>query len=121
MPRGTVKLISPFGTVVSEGIINQDSSFVLPEMSRQLNVEMRQISSTGLWPANYRIQVNYRYDGLDTFARKQQTLFFINIPGVLVFIACAATVYYLVFKYKIIQKATKKARTALRNQKTKKS
>ena len=81
VPRGTVKIMTPGGRVISEGIINEDSSFVLPETSRQLTVAMRPLSASGLWPSLYTIEVSYRYDGVDYFAHKQAFLYFVNVPA----------------------------------------
>lgn len=78
VPRGTVKLLSSNGTVLARGIINQESSFVFPETTRELTVELNKENNTGLWPTTYMIQVDYRYDGIDQVARKEKGVFYIN-------------------------------------------
>lgn len=82
VPRGTVQVTTPSGKVIAEGIINDESGILLPETYRQLYVPMHQIGSNGSWPGLYKLRVQYRYDGLDRFATRTQTIFFLNIPGV---------------------------------------
>lgn len=62
VPRGLVRLIDPRGREVARGIINTDSSFVLPESFRRLQVTTQPLSRAWL-PGRYRLAVQYRYDG----------------------------------------------------------
>lgn len=111
VPRGIVKIISPNGTVVSQGVINEESSYVLPETTRQLTVEMNDIGSVGLWPALYRVQVDYRYEGFETFARKEKTVYFMNLVSlVLILLVIGGGLYYaLKVHHKTAKKSSKKA------------
>lgn len=84
IPRGTVKLIAPGGKVVSQGIINEGSGYVLPETFRRLTTELTSVARPRWWPATYSMQVSYRYDGLDVPAVKTFTVRFINLPALLV-------------------------------------
>lgn len=81
IPRGIVRILTPGGTVVAEGIINEDSGFLLPETSRTVHVPLRRIAPTGFWPGFYRLEATYRYDGLDRVATKSMPLRFFNGPG----------------------------------------
>ena len=83
IPRGTVRIVSPSGKVVSRGVINEDSSYILPETSRQLSVDLTSIGFRSLWPTLYHVEINYRYEGVDQFAHKSQRLYFVNVPGII--------------------------------------
>jgi hypothetical protein len=83
VPRGTVQLMTPSGAIVAEGIINEESAAVLPGTHRQLSSTLHTVGKPGLWPAFYKLKVTYRYDGLDRFATRTQTIHFVNIPGLL--------------------------------------
>ncbi len=83
VPRGKVLLKSLSGAVISQGIINGQSEFVLPETTRNLTVKLNPISSISMWPNKYHIQVDYRYDGIDNFASKDKSLYFLNLPSLL--------------------------------------
>lgn len=87
VPRGTVKLLAVNGSVVAQGVINEESSYVLPETERVLTVKLNKTGSVGLWPAAYKLQIDYRYDGIDQIARREQSLYFLNAQS---FIALAA-------------------------------
>jgi hypothetical protein len=82
VPRGTVRLISPSGHVVSHGVINEASAYVLPETSRQLIVQTESVSNHGWEPGTYKLQVDYRYDGYDQFASKTLNLRYYNFIGI---------------------------------------
>lgn len=62
VPRGLVRLVDPAGHEVARGIINADSSFVLPESFRRLQVVLQPMARAWL-PGHYRLAVQYRYDG----------------------------------------------------------
>ena len=79
IPRGTVKLKSPGGTVVAQGIINSESAFVLPESFRELYVPLTKIGSAAPWPGLYNIEVDYRYEQITRTATKTYTLHFVDL------------------------------------------
>lgn len=78
VPRGTVRLLGPHNTLLGQGAINEDSSFILPDAYRQLVVPIKLIGTAAWWPARYTLQVNYRYDGLAQAARHEESFYFIN-------------------------------------------
>jgi len=84
VPRGTVQLFGPHNTLIGQGAINEDSSFILPDAYRQLTVPIRSVGSAGWWPEHYTLQVNYRYDGLAVAATRTEKFYFINLPHLLV-------------------------------------
>lgn len=95
VPRGTVKILSVGGEVVAQGVINEESGFVLPETSRAIAVEMYSVGSVGLWPAMYHLQVDYRYDGISKFVRKDQSLYFINTTGLAKILILLSAAYWI--------------------------
>lgn len=99
VPRGTVKLIAPGGSVISKGIINEASSYVLPESSRQLIVQTESVGSMGWSPGTYKVQVDYRYDGYEQFASKSLTIKYYNIIGLTAFMIFLFAILYGAYKY----------------------
>lgn len=79
VPRGTVELVSPGGTVVARGIINDESAFVLPETFRELIVPLKAVRHAPPLPGVYRLRVNFRYEGITRTAEKTFTLNFIDL------------------------------------------
>lgn len=79
VPRGTVVLRSPSGAVLAKGVINSESAFVLPETFREIYVPLTKVSNDFPFPGLYKVEVDYRYDGIDKTAHKTQTLRFINL------------------------------------------
>jgi hypothetical protein len=125
VPRGTVKIISPSGKLISKGIINEESSFVLPETSRQLLVDMKEQSSAGIWPAFYNVQVDYRYDGIAQYAHKEQLLYFVNLPGILLIVFIVSILGLFAWRYrdhlKKLAVEAKKHKNIIKNKKHQKS
>lgn len=83
IPRGIVTVVDSRGKVVSKGIINDDSGIILPETLRRYYVPMQQIASSAL-PGQYKLRVDFRFDGISQF-RSYQTSFWI-IPWYVILI-----------------------------------
>ncbi|MEK7600084.1 MAG: hypothetical protein AAB462_03570 [Patescibacteria group bacterium] len=98
VPRGIVKIVSPRGNVVSQGVINEASSYVLPETYRQLPVSLKSVAKEGIWPKFYRLDVYYRYDGINSFTAKSYTLYLVNWAAIVAFIATTALIVFIIFK-----------------------
>lgn len=64
VPRGTIELKNPFGSVVSRGIINEQSGFVLPESTRIFDVTLASYGQSW-FPGRYKLVTTWRYDGTD--------------------------------------------------------
>lgn len=62
VPRGLIRVVDPAGHEVARGVINTDSSFILPESFRRLQVATLPLARAWL-PGRYRLAVQYRYDG----------------------------------------------------------
>ncbi len=82
VPRGLVTITNPFGHEVARGIINNQSGFTLPGLSRDYVIEMS-YSSKLLWPGRYHIHVAYRYDGRDDTTNLETSFLLLNIPLVI--------------------------------------
>jgi hypothetical protein len=72
VPRGNVMLSSSGGKLISKGVINQDSTIVLPEASRQYSVVLAPINGGGR-PGKYVLRVDFRFDGISQFRSYQQS------------------------------------------------
>ncbi|MEO8105566.1 MAG: hypothetical protein ABI602_04510 [Candidatus Saccharibacteria bacterium] len=98
VPRGTVRLLGPHNSLIGQGAINEDSSFILPDAYRQLGVPIKLVGAAPWWPAHYTLQVNYRYDGLAQTARHEEKLYFVNWPhlgfSIVIIIGLAIMLYY---------------------------
>lgn len=73
VPRGYIEVTDPAGKLISKGIINQDSSLILPGSTRQFVTLMQPISAANK-PGRYKITAYYRYDGQNEFTK--QTMYF---------------------------------------------
>lgn len=106
VPRGLVQLVGPTGEVISQGIINSESAFVLPETFREIPVTLGKINGSTSLPGVYRIKVNYRYDGITTIASKQYLLRYVNAAGIAVVSIVVGVLLY--YGYKSLRKRTVK-------------
>ena len=79
VPRGTVIIKNPSGLVVSKGIINPDSSLILPDHNRTFKVAMSDYKKL-VWPGKYSIEYTYRYDGQNTTTTLKQNMRVYNLP-----------------------------------------
>ncbi len=66
VPRGTVELYSPTGSLMSRTTINPESSFVLPESFRQFTSAIKLDKQPWL-PGRYKTVVNWRWDSQEIF------------------------------------------------------
>lgn len=91
-PRGFVEVTDPDGMLIAKGIINPDSSIVLPGASRKFVTIMQPINNASK-RGQYKITVRYRYEGEDKFSVQAITfnrgflaknLIFLAVPVVVV-------------------------------------
>lgn len=68
VPRGIVRVKDSLGREITKGIINPESALILPERSRVFKVALDTKGRTP-WPGRYIIEVDYRYDGQETFTQ----------------------------------------------------
>jgi len=90
VPRGVVMLSSPNGQVLRRGVINEESGYVLPETFRQFYILPTVLKKPGLWPATYKLKVDYRYDGISQYATQSYQIRYVNPLGILLLLAVIA-------------------------------
>jgi len=78
IPRGLVKLTSPTGTVIAQGVVNTQSAFILPSTSRELNVPLTVLAKAAAIPGPYHLVVQYRYDSVTVYATKHYFVDYLN-------------------------------------------
>lgn len=66
VPRGYIEVTDPKGIVVAKGIINPESTLVLPGTSRQFITLLQPVNPGG--GGRYKLTAYYRYDGKEQFA-----------------------------------------------------
>lgn len=114
IPRGTVKILSPSGNVISQGVINEESGYVLPETSKQILVRLKTMAHKDLRTSVYNLQVDYRYDGLDKFARHEQPIYITSVIGLVVLIPLLGAIILVALKLRVPQQLYKKSAKYLR-------
>lgn len=110
IPRGLVKLTSPGGTVVAQGIINAESAYILPESARELLVPLNSVANALPVPGLYHLEVEYRYDGIDRVAHKQVTVKYLNLGLYLVLLMLLAGVGFVLYRRKMAPKKSSPAK-----------
>jgi hypothetical protein len=105
VPRGTIRVLGAHDTIISQGIINEESGYILPETSRKYIIDMHGVGAASWWPRTYKLVVNYRYDGYDTFATKTYTIRYVNIPVIILGVLCISGMTFLVIK--VLRKSKK--------------
>jgi hypothetical protein len=81
VPRGVVTITDSGGKLISKGVINENSSIILPETYRRFSVPLTKISTPN-HPGKYTMRVDFRFDGYDQF-RSYQSRIFLLLPSVL--------------------------------------
>lgn len=72
IPRGYIEITDPRGNLIAKGIINPESTLVLPDKSRQFVTIMQPVAEAKL-KGEYKITAYYRYDGMKDFEAKSIT------------------------------------------------
>lgn len=96
VPRGTLQLVDGKNHLIASGVINEESAIVLPEAKRRIIAELDRQGSPSFWPARYRLRVDYRYDGIEKFARKEVSLLYINPIGLLIAFSVVGLTFYII-------------------------
>jgi hypothetical protein len=111
IPRGIVTITDPFGKVVKKGIINENSSLILPERTRSLDVNMNSYGVKALLPGIYKVHVAYRDDSSQTIRAQTYSFFWLNLPLLLLHFILSCLILlagYKAWKF-IIHKRNKKS------------
>jgi len=108
VPRGTVTVTDSRGAIISEGLINADSGYILPESIRQFQTSLKNVKNAWL-PGYYNLNIKYRYDGNDSFTTKTIRLFYVGQASrALVLVIVTAGLILLVIKRKKLIKSIRK-------------
>lgn len=78
VPRGTAAITDPLGRTVAQGVINPESSIIIPESFRVYPVVIRAVSPA-FAPGRYTMTVRYRYDGKTSFSETQYPFYFFGL------------------------------------------
>lgn len=97
VPRGYALLEDSHGNQIGKGIINPESSLILPERVRDYTVSWQQLKRI-TWPGKYTVDVFYRYDGVDKFQHAVYAVTFINIPFIFSVAVIIAALLWLVWR-----------------------
>ena len=79
VPRGLVIISDSAGHEVGRGVINPESSYTLPEISRNYSVKIN-YSKSLLWPGKYLLKTAYRFDGSDQLKVQISNITLLNLP-----------------------------------------
>lgn len=90
VPRGLAEVRDPLGRVVAKGIINEESSIILPETPRKYLVKLARQLPT-IIPGRYTLEIASRYDGKNDFSTTELTFDFIPLPATLGVLTLVAT------------------------------
>lgn len=107
VPRGLVRLLSPTGKTLAQGIINPQSSFILPESYQDFIVNLNAVSKDYAYPGIYSLSVDFRYDGLSSYYNQKLEIKYVDFQG---FILLLILVWLLFFAYKKVTKFKTKNR-----------
>ncbi len=66
VPRGKIEIKDPKDRLVLKGIINIDSSIIMPESFRDYVTKLNKVERI-FWPGRYKMRVDYRYRGRQEF------------------------------------------------------
>lgn len=81
VPRGTVQILHG-NTVISQGIINENSSLILPGSTRLLTTQLTRLKPPA-WPGTYTMRVQYRYEGSLGSTTYEKRFIYINVIAVI--------------------------------------
>lgn len=73
VPRGYVTVTDPRGNLVAKGIINPESTLVMPGASRQFVTILQPVNPSAV-KGRYTLTIHYRYDGNSAFATKTMSI-----------------------------------------------
>lgn len=97
IPRGTVSLVAPDGRTVKKGIINENSNLILPESYRIYTVPLNEIAGSSK-PGNYKLSVDFRFDGYDKYRSYQSGMFYVSpkifLVLILILLAVVSGTYF---------------------------
>ncbi|HEX8923547.1 MAG TPA: hypothetical protein VF828_02335 [Patescibacteria group bacterium] len=106
MPRGIVTISDPWGRIISKGIINTESNRILPASFRKYNIKQDK-TAAAIWPGNYKIKTEYRFDGKTNFEVDTKNYFYMGRIFVILDIILISTAASIFSYFWIVKKRTK--------------
>lgn len=97
VPRGYVSIQSSTGKMVAKGIINSESSIIIPESFRKYNIAITRFSKW-LWPGKYNLLVDYRYDGKSDFENHKLPIIYFGKEGLVLGIILLVLITFIFWK-----------------------
>jgi hypothetical protein len=97
-PRGVIQITRGSNKIVSQALINANSSLVLPDSKRLFPITLQQTTKL-LLPGKYTFKVYYRYAGQSAYTVYQQKFYYIGIPFIILAF-CIAILLVLMLKYR---------------------
>ena len=100
IPRGYIDVTDSKGRLLAKGIINPESTLVLPETARIFTTTLHSVSGTNL-PGSYTVTAYYRYDGQTGYTSKVVHITAQKLPIIVTAVAAIMGVIVLfgVYKY----------------------
>lgn len=102
LPRGYVTVTDPHGKIVSRGLINPESTLVLPETSRQFITLLNPVASSDAI-SRYTVTAFYRHDEQPDFTSVERTFYQLPVT-VLVVVAIVLTLATATFTWIVIRR-----------------
>lgn len=97
VPRGRIDVKDPFGRSVAKGIVNEDSSLLLPKGEKTYPVRFLPLERA-YFPGTYTIEINVRYDGKEAFESQKMNFFVMPIPSVIFGSIVILSLFFIVWK-----------------------
>lgn len=98
-PRGVVSLNDSNAKTIARGVINEQSGYVLPGATRIFDVNLTPIASHSWWQTTFKLKVDYRYEGINSFASKQLTIRAFNSKSILALLVILIALIYIIYKF----------------------
>jgi len=111
VPRGYIEITDPKGNLVAKGIINPESTLVMPGRTRQFTTIIQTVAEAKV-KGEYKITAFYRYDGIEEFQSQTLTFkrgtSFVSTGIILLVVALVTGAGFTFFKRKTRKKARKR-------------
>lgn len=107
-PRGVAVISKGKTQIYAKGIINQNSSLILPETNRVYSVSLDKLSNYFV-PGRYKLTINYRFDGFSGFRVYQQSFLVYSSSFLALMLATFLLIIILVKRRRYVVLMLKKA------------
>ncbi len=96
VPRGTTTLTGPFNSIVSRGVINEASGYILPDTYRIYDTPFQSVSQPWL-PGRYTLKTEWRFDGKEQTTITTTHYWYLGKVGVGVLILISSAIVLYMF------------------------